>query len=69
MMSIPYKGGWWPQGHGIGYADSFVIEVAEFIRSISAGTGFSLILKMGSGARKYSKQFEKSSVNRTWMKI
>ena len=30
----PYKGGWWPLGHGIGYVDSFVIEVAEFIRTI-----------------------------------
>ena len=26
----PYGGGPWPQGHGIGYADTFVIEIANF---------------------------------------
>ena len=33
--SHPYGGGPWPQGHGIGYADTFVIEIANFLRAIA----------------------------------
>ena len=38
--SHPYGGGPWPQGHGIGYADTFVIEIANFLRAIANGEPF-----------------------------
>jgi predicted dehydrogenase len=34
----PYAGAWWPPGHGLGYEHTFVHEVADFVRDVSAGT-------------------------------
>jgi predicted dehydrogenase len=65
----PYKGGWWPQGHGIGYADSFVIEVAEFIRSILEDTPFSPGFDDGVKCQEILEAIEKSAGNRSWMKV
>lgn len=65
----PYKGGWWPQGHGIGYADSFVIEVAEFIRSIAEDTHFSPSFEDGVQCQKVLEAIEQSATNRTWIKV
>lgn len=33
----PYTANWWPVGHGIGYGDLFVNQVADFARDIAAG--------------------------------
>jgi len=65
----PYKGGWWPQGHGIGYADLFVIEVAEFLRSIVENTSFSPDFEDGVKCQEIIEAVEKSAGNRTWVKI
>lgn len=65
----PYKGGWWPQGHGIGYADSFVIEVAEFIRSIADNKPFSPGFEDGVKCQEVLEAVEKSAVNRIWEKV
>lgn len=34
----PYVGGWWPDGHILGWEHSFVHQTAEFLTSISDGT-------------------------------
>jgi predicted dehydrogenase len=34
----PYAGAWWPPGHGLGYEHTFVHEIADFVRDVSAGT-------------------------------
>jgi predicted dehydrogenase len=65
----PYTGGWWPQGHGIGYADSFVIEVAEFIRSIIEDKPFSPSFKDGVECQKVLEAIEKSAANRSWVSV
>ena len=65
----PYKGGWWPQGHGIGYADSFVIEVIEFVRSIIEDGPFSPDFEDGVICQEILESIEKSAINRTWMKV
>jgi predicted dehydrogenase len=65
----PYKGGWWPQGHGIGYADSFVIEVAEFLRSIAEDKSFSPDFSDGVKCQEILDAVEKSAVNRNWVAI
>jgi predicted dehydrogenase len=65
----PYKGGWWPQGHGIGYADSFVIEVAEFIRSIAEDSSFSPDFEDGVRCQEVLEAVGKSAVSRTWEKV
>lgn len=65
----PYNGGWWPQGHGIGYADSFVIEVAEFVRSIVEDTSFSPNFEDGVQCQKVLEAIEQSAANRSWIKV
>jgi len=65
----PYKGGWWPQGHGIGYADSFVIEVAEFISSIVENKKFSPDFEDGVKCQEILEAIEKSADKRAWVKL
>ncbi len=65
----PYNGGWWPQGHGIGYADSFVIEVAEFVRSIIEETPFSPSFEDGVKCQEVLDAIEQSAGKRRWVEI
>ncbi len=65
----PYKGGWWPQGHGIGYADSFVIEIAEFIRSIAENRPFSPSFEDGVKCQEVLEAIGQSSLERSWKTI
>ncbi|MEP7107953.1 MAG: Gfo/Idh/MocA family oxidoreductase [Ferruginibacter sp.] len=65
----PYKGGWWPQGHGIGYADSFVIEVAEFIRSIVENIPFNPNFEDGVKCQEILEAIEQSAINRSWKQV
>jgi predicted dehydrogenase len=65
----PYKGGWWPQGHGIGYADTFVIEVAEFIRSIVDNVPFSPTFEDGVKCQEILEAIEQSAVSRAWRNV
>jgi predicted dehydrogenase len=62
----PYKGGWWPQGHGIGYADLFTIEVAEFVRSIVEDTPFTPSFEDGVKCQEILEAIELSAANRVW---
>lgn len=65
----PYKGGWWPQGHGIGYADSFVIEIAEFIRSIVENRPFEPGFYDGVKCQEVLEAVEQSAKSRTWIDV
>ena len=65
----PYNGGWWPQGHGIGYADSFIIEVAEFVRSIANNESFSPDFEDGVKCQEVLEAIERSAGKRTWEKL
>lgn len=65
----PYNGGWWPQGHGIGYADVFVIEVAEFLRSIIEETPFSPSFDDGVKCQEVLEAIEQSAEKRSWVEI
>jgi len=65
----PYNGGWWPQGHGIGYADSFVIEFGLFIKSILENAAFNPDFRDGMECQKVLEAIEKSSVTRTWINL
>lgn len=65
----PYNGGWWPQGHGIGYADSFVIEIAEFVKSIVDNTPFHPDFNDGVECQKVLDAVEQSALNRNWQTI
>ncbi len=65
----PYKGGWWPQGHGIGYADSFVIEVAEFIHAIVEDKPFNPSFEDGLKCQEVLEAVERSAKSRTWERV
>jgi len=65
----PYKGGWWPQGHGIGYADAFVIEVAEFLRSVVEKRPFNPDFEDGVICQEVLDAVERSFVKRTWVNV
>lgn len=65
----PYGGGWWPQGHGIGYADSFVIEVAEFIRAIVEEKPFNPSFEDGLKCQEVLEAVEQSANNRAWVTV
>jgi predicted dehydrogenase len=65
----PYKGGWWPQGHGIGYADLFTIEIAEFIRSIVEDTSFSPSFEDGVRCQEILEAIEQSAASRVWKNV
>jgi predicted dehydrogenase len=65
----PHKGGWWTQGSGIGYADSFVIEVAEFIRSIVENTSFNPSFEDGVKCQEVLETVERSAEKRSWIEV
>jgi predicted dehydrogenase len=65
----PYNGGWWPQGHGIGYADSFVIEVAAFITAIADNSRFSPDFNDGCACQEILEAVENSALSRKWITI
>lgn len=65
----PYKGGWWPQGHGIGYADSFVIEVAEFIHAVVEDKPFHPSFEDGVKCQEVLEAVERSAGSRTWERV
>jgi predicted dehydrogenase len=65
----PYNGGWWPQGHGIGYADSFVIEVGEFVRAIMEDKPFSPDFNDGVKCQEILDAIERSSNDKCWKSL
>ncbi len=65
----PFGGGPWPQGHGIGYADIFVIEVANFVRSIVEGSDFHPDFQDGVKVQRVLAAVERSAAERRWVKI
>lgn len=67
--SHPYGGGPWPQGHGIGYADTFVIEVAEFLKAIVKGTPYQPDFAAGLACQRVLDAVERSAVERQWVTI
>lgn len=67
--SHPYGGGWWPQGHGIGYADTFVIEVGEFLGSIVENRPFHPDFEDGVKCQQVLDAIERSSRDSRWTDI
>lgn len=67
--SHPYKGGWWPQGHGIGYADLFTLEVAEFVKAIVEDYDFSPSFYDGVKCQEVLEKIEQSAIEHAWKRI
>jgi len=67
--SHPYGGGPWPQGHGIGYADTFMIEIAYFLSAIADGTEFHPDFIDGVKCQEVLDAVERSAVEKKWIGI
>ena len=65
----PYNGGYWPQGHGIGYADTFVIEMANFLTAIAEGKSFNPDFEDGLKVQTVLDAVEHSAEQRQWIKV
>ncbi len=67
--SHPYGGGPWPQGHGIGYADTFVIEIANFLRAITNDEPYRPDFADGVACQRVLDAVERSANERRWIKL
>jgi predicted dehydrogenase len=65
----PYGGGPWPQGHGIGYADTFVIEIANFLRAMANDEPFRPDFADGVACQHVLDAVERSANERQWIKL
>jgi len=65
----PYGGGPWPQGHGIGYADTFVIEIANFLRSVVENQEFHPDFGDGVKVQRVLAAVERSAAERRWVRV
>jgi len=65
----PYGGGPWPQGHGIGYADTFVIEIANFLRAVADGAPFRPSFADGVACQRVLDAVERSANERRWVSL
>ncbi len=65
----PYGGGPWPVGHGIGYADCFVIEVVNFLTAITDDTEYHPDFFDGLAVQKVLDAIERSSNEKKWVTL
>ena len=65
----PYGGGPWPQGHGIGYADTFVIEITNFLRAIANNEPYRPDFADGVACQRVLDAVERSANERKWIKV
>lgn len=64
-----YGGGPWPLGHGLGYGDTFVLEIANFARAIAEKTEFSPSFVDAVACQKVLDAIERSAENEKWINI
>ena len=65
----PYGGGPWPQGHGIGYADTFVIEIKEYLSAIAQGKEFRPDFGDALICQQVLEAVERSANDRRWVEV
>lgn len=65
----PYGGGPWPQGHGIGYADTFVLEVANFLEAIAKKRPFAPSFADGVQCQRVLDAVLRSVQTKTWIDL
>jgi predicted dehydrogenase len=62
----PYMNKWWVGGLGIGYEHSFVHQVADFLKSLEAGTPCSPTFKEALQTQKVCEAVINSANSRSW---
>jgi len=67
--SHPYGGGPWPQGHGIGYADTFVIEMANYLKAVYKNVQFKPGFDDGYKCQLVLDAIERSAEKQCWINL
>ncbi|RYU97341.1 Gfo/Idh/MocA family protein [Emticicia agri] len=62
----PYMNKWWVGGLGIGYEHSFIHQVADFLKSLEAGTPCSPTFKEALQTQKVCEAVIESANSRSW---
>lgn len=65
----PYMSAWWPVGHVIGYEHTFVHEMADFVRAVSAGQPASPDFADGVAVSQIMEAVELSIDRRAWVEV
>jgi len=65
----PYKGGPWPAGHGLGYGDTFQIEVANFLTAITNKTEYRPDFHDGVAVQRVLDAVERSAEQKKWISL
>lgn len=65
----PYGGGPWPQGHGIGYADTFVLEIANLITALAEGRPHVPSFEDGVKVQRVLDAVDRSVEGRKWVDV
>lgn len=65
----PYGSGWWPVGHNIGFGETFVHEVYDFLTAIAEGGDVSPSFYDGLKCQEILIAVDQSIAERAWVKI
>ncbi|MBD3289667.1 gfo/Idh/MocA family oxidoreductase, partial [candidate division KSB1 bacterium] len=65
----PYGGGYWPQGHGIGYADMFVNQMRLFLTAIVENKDFHPDFYDGLKVQQVLDAVERSAQENRWVEL
>jgi len=65
----PYISHWWPAGHVIGYSETFVHELYEFIQSVANGRPCAPDFTDGLKVTQVFEAVERSAANGAWVDV
>ena len=65
----PYGTGWWPVGHTIGFSETFVHEMLDFLTAISEGKAANPSFEDGLKCQQILTAVDRSINERTWIKV
>lgn len=65
----PYMSGWWPAGHIIGFGDTFVHEILDFLAAIGEGRQASPSFADGVRCQEILAAVDRSVAERRWVGI
>ncbi|MEZ4518743.1 MAG: Gfo/Idh/MocA family oxidoreductase [Chloroflexota bacterium] len=67
--SHPYGGNWWPVGHVIGFGDTFVHEIFDFLEAIAANKAAAPSFVDGVKCQEILVAVDTSAAERRWVKL
>ncbi|HTV63845.1 MAG TPA: Gfo/Idh/MocA family oxidoreductase [Verrucomicrobiae bacterium] len=65
----PYAGHWWPPGHGLGYEQTFVHTVADFVNACAEGKSVQPTFEDGLKNQRVLAAVEESAQKGKWAKV